>query len=83
MLASSREDLVRLLPALPTDWPAGSIRGVLLRGGIRVEHLAWSRDLVEAELVCVDDRELTVSVHDQVRATLPARAGRALRLSFP
>ena len=33
---------IRLLPALPGAWPSGRISGVLLRGGIRVDELAWT-----------------------------------------
>jgi len=32
---------VDLLPALPKEWPQGSIKGVLLRGQIQVEELKW------------------------------------------
>jgi alpha-L-fucosidase 2 len=32
---------VTILPALPSQWPSGSIRGVRIRGGITA-NLAWS-----------------------------------------
>jgi alpha-L-fucosidase 2 len=41
MLVQDRDGVVRLLPALPTGWPAGEVRGLRLRGG-HVLDLSWS-----------------------------------------
>ncbi|MBY3075255.1 glycoside hydrolase family 95 protein [Rhizobium laguerreae] len=40
MLVQSRSGEIHLLPALPTAWPAGSIRGLRLRGGMLLD-LDW------------------------------------------
>jgi alpha-L-fucosidase 2 len=40
MLVQSRGDLIDLLPALPKAWPAGTLRGVRVRGGCTID-LAW------------------------------------------
>ncbi len=40
MLVQSDEDWVHLLPALPSAWPEGSLRGVRARGDIEID-LAW------------------------------------------
>lgn len=42
MLVASEPGRIRLLPAVPADWPEGSIEGVLCRGQIEVQRLEWS-----------------------------------------
>lgn len=49
MLVQSRGDRIDLLPALPPAWPAGSLRGVRVRGACTLD-LGW-RDGRIAELV--------------------------------
>jgi alpha-L-fucosidase 2 len=51
MLVQSHNDVIRVLPALPEQWPAGDVRGVRCRGGFAVD-VAW------------DDGELTsLAIH--------------------
>ena len=40
MLVQSSTDEIRLLPALPRQWPSGSLTGVRVRGGGKVD-IAW------------------------------------------
>ncbi|MCR2812402.1 glycoside hydrolase family 95 protein [Microbacterium sp. zg.Y1084] len=44
MLVASTQDEIMLLPALPAEWPSGSVTGLRARGGIVVDHLAWDAD---------------------------------------
>lgn len=45
--------VITLLPALPAQWPSGSIRGARVRGGITVD-LAWSRGRASSATLTVD-----------------------------
>ncbi|MEU1149271.1 glycoside hydrolase family 95 protein [Streptomyces sp. NPDC005863] len=41
MLVQSQHDVIEILPALPTAWPKGSVRGLRVRGGATVD-IDWA-----------------------------------------
>lgn len=51
---------VDVLPALPREWPKGSIRGVRLRGQIFVRDLAWNIPAGRVSLTLESDKTQTV-----------------------
>lgn len=75
MLLQSQGDALHLLPALPSAWPAGSIRGLRARGGITVSIFWRNRRLTSATLRSDRDMESTVRYQSGIaKVWLPAGA---------
>jgi alpha-L-fucosidase 2 len=62
MLAASEPGRIRLLPAVPKDWPSGSIEGVLCRGQIEVQRLHWDRERMVCTLRAVQAQTVTLEL---------------------
>jgi alpha-L-fucosidase 2 len=61
-LIFSWDGTLDILPALPKEWPEGSISGILARGQIEVEELAWDMAAGRAELQLMSGKEQTVKL---------------------
>jgi alpha-L-fucosidase 2 len=67
MLVQSDDGEIRLLPALPSAWPVGRVKGLRARGGFEIE-LSWKNESVER-----------VSVRSLLGRPLRLRRGEAVR----
>jgi len=80
MLLQSHAGEIHLLPALPSAWPSGSVRGLRARGGFEVD-MTWNNGkLVEATIRSTQDRPCQVRYGDKTTQINAAR-GQAIRLS--
>ncbi len=79
--------LLRLLPALPPDWPDGNVRGLLARGGIAVD-LAWGHGRLQEVRLCSPRGATCGVVHGPYRvpvelaADAPVHLGPELKLQY-
>jgi alpha-L-fucosidase 2 len=82
MLLQSHGGALRLLPALPGAWPAGSVRGLRARGGYTVD-ITWRAGALDSAIVRASvPRAVTVAYGSRTRrvrlaagATVVLRAG--------
>ena len=65
-LVFSWDGVLDLIPALPKEWPTGSISGVLTRGQIRIDQLEWNRPAGHIDL------KLTSGVAQTITVRLPS-----------
>lgn len=79
MLAQSSEDRVVLLPALPVQWEAGSVRGLRLVGNAELS-MTWEKGkIVSAGIVAHSDYRTVVMYEGQSR-DIVLKAGESLKL---
>jgi hypothetical protein len=64
-LAFCWEGMLDIIPALPKEWPKGSISGVLARGQLKVDRLAWDVPMGKIDL------SLTAGVEQTLTLRLP------------
>jgi alpha-L-fucosidase 2 len=73
LLIQSHTDTIRLLPALPADWPDGSFRGLRARGGLSFDVSWRGGRLTSASVVSAQGGTYRIASPDgEVTVELPA-----------
>ena len=62
MLVASEAGKISLLPALPEQWPSGTIEGVLCRGQVQVRRLKWDDRQVQLGLISQIPQKIEISI---------------------
>lgn len=66
MLVSSRPGTIELLPALPEQWPSGTIEGIPCRGRILVKSLEWNPGQITVVLESAAKQKISLKVAREI-----------------
>jgi alpha-L-fucosidase 2 len=81
MLIQSTVDEIKLLPALPAEWPDGEIKGVLARGGFEVD-MKWENSVpVNVKIKSLHGNKTNVLFNGKSK-TVKLQKGKSIKLEF-
>jgi len=83
MLVDSRPGHLDLLPALPKQWPRGSVQGVRCRGNLEVRSLHWTPERTEVTLRAGTAQTLTITHPGREPQQVNLPAGKDVQLAMP
>lgn len=80
-LIQSHAGYIDVLPALPSAWPSGSLKGVRLRGAVSAD-LEWENGTLTLFELTADERQTVEVRYGKERKTVDLKAGEAKRIEF-
>ncbi|MBS7563266.1 glycoside hydrolase family 95 protein [Mucilaginibacter sp. Bleaf8] len=85
MLCYSEPGVLRLLPALPSEWPSGRISGLLARGQVEVKLLVWRNHHIDVVLHSAIKQKIRLQLPGKVKTISGADKSRisGTNLSLP
>ena len=72
MLAESEPGRILLLPALPREWPSGTVEGILCRGEIEIKRMTWSAERIDVTFLSGRPQQIRVETPGDI-ATVAAQ----------
>jgi hypothetical protein len=66
MIVYSEPGLVSLLPAMPDELRQGTVKGILLRGGIKIHSMKWKEGNIDLELSLLNEQEIIVRLPGEI-----------------
>jgi alpha-L-fucosidase 2 len=67
MLIQSHEGFIKLLPALPTEWPTGKFYGVKARGGFEVDFEWENKKLTRVRILSTAGKICRIQLPDGLK----------------
>ncbi|MCU1684203.1 MAG: hypothetical protein JWQ81_4942 [Amycolatopsis sp.] len=80
MLVQSHGTVLRVLPALPAEWPDGSARGLRCRGGLEVDLVWRAGELTDLTIRSLGADRTTSVAYRERTAEVSVEAGQEVRL---
>ena len=66
-LVYSEPHFISLLPALPSAWPTGKIKGILLRDQIEIKNLQWNKKDISITLCSSTSQEVRLKTPTEIK----------------
>jgi len=79
MLAESEPGRIMLLPALPREWPSGTVEGILCRGQIEIQRMTWSAKEIEVTFISGRPQQVLVETPGDIAAVAAQRGNVSVR----
>ncbi|MFN2396872.1 MAG: glycoside hydrolase family 95-like protein, partial [Bacteroidales bacterium] len=73
---------IRFFPARPAQWESGTIKGLLLRGGIIVKELKWNKENAKAILVSKTEQTITIENSKGIKKEYILKPGKETEIEY-